>query len=210
MILCVCDNASYFSPFLFLLWKKSVCKKNDSWAFLFSRLLCQIVQAIIDYQLWCHHSSLFTFSLGDIPLLAWLLVSLSLLLVVVVNEVVKLHEIRYSSHKTKLKWENIQNKWQTGDNKEMFIARYNLFTMVTLQGACSLPEETEAAVWDKARYELSILMFVSSQSWKSRGGRTPPTLQPRGTAISRRSTTKCNDGGLRSADFWALGATFLK
>lgn len=129
-ILCVCDNTSwiYFSLFLFILWKKSISKKTYSWSFLFSRLLCQIVQAIIDYQLWCHHGSLFTFSLGDIPLLAWLLVSLSLMLVVVVNEVVKLHEIRYnSSHKTELKWENIHSKWQTGDINEMFNARYNFF-----------------------------------------------------------------------------------
>lgn len=58
-------------------------------------LLSQIVQATVDYQLWRHKGSLLTFNLGDIPLLAWLLVSLSPLLVVVVNEVVKLHEIRY-------------------------------------------------------------------------------------------------------------------
>lgn len=51
----------------------------------------------MDYQLWRHHGSLLQFGLGDIPLLAWLLVSLSLMLVVVLNEVVKLHEIRYES-----------------------------------------------------------------------------------------------------------------
>ncbi|TNN03543.1 hypothetical protein fugu_000572 [Takifugu bimaculatus] len=76
------------------LWRKSPFS-NIWWCLTVPVvLLCQIVQAIIDYQLWCHHGSLFTFSLGDIPLLAWLLVSLSLMLVVVVNEVVKLHEIR--------------------------------------------------------------------------------------------------------------------
>lgn len=61
---------------------------------LLSSLLSQIVQATVDYQLWRHQGSPLTFNLGDIPLLAWLLVSVSLLLVVVVNEVVKLHEIR--------------------------------------------------------------------------------------------------------------------
>lgn len=60
-------------------------------------LLSQIVQATVDYQVWRHQGSLLTFNLGDIPLLAWLLVSLSPLLVVVVNEVVKLHEIRYKT-----------------------------------------------------------------------------------------------------------------
>lgn len=49
----------------------------------------------MDYQLWRDRGSPLTFDLGDIPLLAWLLASLSPLLVVVVNEVVKLHEIRY-------------------------------------------------------------------------------------------------------------------
>ncbi|KAM6899036.1 transmembrane protein 94 isoform 2-T2 [Lycodopsis pacificus] len=57
-------------------------------------LLSQLVQATVDYQLWRDQGSLLTFDLGDIPLLAWLLVSLSPLLVVLVNEVVKLHEIR--------------------------------------------------------------------------------------------------------------------
>lgn len=60
-----------------------------------SSLLSQVVQAMVDYQLWRHQASPLTLNLGDIPLLAWLVVSLSPLLVVVVNEVVKLHEIRY-------------------------------------------------------------------------------------------------------------------
>ncbi|MEQ2166252.1 hypothetical protein GOODEAATRI_025966 [Goodea atripinnis] len=53
------------------------------------------VQATVDYQLWRDQSSCLTFSLANIPLEVWLLASLSPLLVVVVNEVVKLHEIRY-------------------------------------------------------------------------------------------------------------------
>ncbi|XP_047232729.1 transmembrane protein 94 isoform X4 [Girardinichthys multiradiatus] len=52
------------------------------------------VQATVDYQLWRDQSSRLTFSLANIPLEVWLLASLSPLLVVVVNEVVKLHEIR--------------------------------------------------------------------------------------------------------------------
>ncbi|MED6236856.1 Transmembrane protein 94 [Ataeniobius toweri] len=52
------------------------------------------VQAMVDYQLWRDQSSRLTFSLANIPLEVWLLASLSPLLVVVVNEVVKLHEIR--------------------------------------------------------------------------------------------------------------------
>lgn len=60
-----------------------------------SRLLGQVVQATVDYLLWQKQGNFLTFRLGDIPLLSWLLVSLSLLVVVVVNEVVKLHEIRY-------------------------------------------------------------------------------------------------------------------
>uniref|UniRef100_A0A8C3AVX5 Transmembrane protein 94 n=1 Tax=Cyclopterus lumpus TaxID=8103 RepID=A0A8C3AVX5_CYCLU len=57
-------------------------------------LLSQLVQATVDYQLWRDRDSRLAFNLGDIPLMAWLLVSLSPLLVVMVNEVVKLHEIR--------------------------------------------------------------------------------------------------------------------
>lgn len=60
-----------------------------------SSLISQIVQATVDYQLWRDQGSLLSFHLVNIPLLAWLLVALSSLLVVVVNEAVKLHEIRY-------------------------------------------------------------------------------------------------------------------
>lgn len=58
-------------------------------------LLSQLVQATVDYQLWQHRDGSLTFNLDDIPLLAWVLISLCPLLVVVVNEMVKLHEIRY-------------------------------------------------------------------------------------------------------------------
>uniref|UniRef100_A0A673A9J3 Transmembrane protein 94 n=1 Tax=Sphaeramia orbicularis TaxID=375764 RepID=A0A673A9J3_9TELE len=76
------------------LWRKSPFS-NTWWCLTVPVvLLSQIVQATVDYQLWRDQSSLLTFDLADIPLLAWLLVSLSPLLVVVVNEVVKLHEIR--------------------------------------------------------------------------------------------------------------------
>ncbi|KAK5851397.1 hypothetical protein PBY51_002195 [Eleginops maclovinus] len=76
------------------LWRKSPFS-NTWWCLTVPVvLLSQLVQATVDYQLWRDRGSLLTFDLGDIPLLAWLLVSLSPLLVVVVNEVVKLHEIR--------------------------------------------------------------------------------------------------------------------
>lgn len=53
-----------------------------------------MVQATVDFQLWQDRGSSLTFDLAEIPMLAWLVVSLSSLLVVLVNEVVKLHEIR--------------------------------------------------------------------------------------------------------------------
>ncbi|KAJ8283888.1 hypothetical protein COCON_G00027380 [Conger conger] len=58
-------------------------------------LLGQVVQATVDFQLWQDRSgNNVPFGLSDIPMLVWLLVSLSPLLVVLVNEAVKLHEIR--------------------------------------------------------------------------------------------------------------------
>ncbi|KAM3591994.1 uncharacterized protein V6R79_011033 [Siganus canaliculatus] len=76
------------------LWRKSPFS-NTWWCLTVPVvLLSQVVQATVDYQLWHHQDSPLTFKLANIPLLAWLLVSLSPLLVVVVNEVVKLHEIR--------------------------------------------------------------------------------------------------------------------
>lgn len=57
-------------------------------------LLGQVVQTVVDLQLWTHRESRIHFGLEDVPLLTWLLGCLSLVLVVVTNEVVKLHEIR--------------------------------------------------------------------------------------------------------------------
>ncbi|XP_051969183.1 transmembrane protein 94-like isoform X2 [Xyrauchen texanus] len=56
-------------------------------------LLGQVVQAVVDYHLW-QDSNIEIFTLSDIPLEVWLLVSLSIVLVVLINEAVKLHEIR--------------------------------------------------------------------------------------------------------------------
>lgn len=58
------------------------------------RLLGQVVQTAVDLQLWTHRDSRVHFGLEDVPLLTWLLGCLSLVLVVVTNEIVKLHEIR--------------------------------------------------------------------------------------------------------------------
>uniref|UniRef100_A0A3P9N8U2 Transmembrane protein 94 n=1 Tax=Poecilia reticulata TaxID=8081 RepID=A0A3P9N8U2_POERE len=76
------------------LWRKTPF--NNTWWCLTVPvvLLGQGVQATVDYQLWRDQSSPLTFSLANIPLEVWLLASLSPLLVVLVNEVVKLHEIR--------------------------------------------------------------------------------------------------------------------
>lgn len=76
------------------LWRKSPF--NNTWWCLTVPfvLLGQGVQGTVDYQLWRDHGSHLSFSLANIPLEVWLLASLSPLLVVVVNEVVKLHEIR--------------------------------------------------------------------------------------------------------------------
>lgn len=57
-------------------------------------LLGQVVQTAVDLQLWTHRDSRVHFGLEDVPLLTWLLGCLSLVLVVVSNEIVKLHEIR--------------------------------------------------------------------------------------------------------------------
>lgn len=58
------------------------------------RLLGQVLQTVVDLQLWTHRDSRVHFGLQDVPLLTWLLGCLSLVLVVVTNEIVKLHEIR--------------------------------------------------------------------------------------------------------------------
>lgn len=58
----------------------------------------------MDYQLWRDQGSSLTFSLANIPMEVWLLASLSPVLVVVVNEVVKLHEIRYAAIDSTKAW----------------------------------------------------------------------------------------------------------
>lgn len=76
------------------LWRKSPFS-NTWWSLTVPVvLLGQLAQATVDYQLWQDRASPVTFGLGDIPLLAWLLASLSVLLVLLVNELVKMHEIR--------------------------------------------------------------------------------------------------------------------
>lgn len=60
-----------------------------------------MVQAVIDYNLWHDRSKNGTrseqnFTLNHVPMEVWLLVSLSTVLVVLINEAVKMHEIRYS------------------------------------------------------------------------------------------------------------------
>ncbi|XP_017339596.1 transmembrane protein 94 isoform X2 [Ictalurus punctatus] len=61
-------------------------------------LLGQVVQAIIDYHLWHDRSNNgktgLDFTLSHVPMEVWLLGSLSTVLVVLINEAVKLHEIR--------------------------------------------------------------------------------------------------------------------
>uniref|UniRef100_A0A3Q2FPS6 Transmembrane protein 94 n=1 Tax=Cyprinodon variegatus TaxID=28743 RepID=A0A3Q2FPS6_CYPVA len=74
------------------LWRKSPFN-NTWWCLTVPVLLGQGVQATVDYQLWRDQGSSLTFSLANIPMEVWLLASLSPVLVVVVNEVVKLHEI---------------------------------------------------------------------------------------------------------------------
>ncbi|KAL0594552.1 Transmembrane protein 94 [Plecturocebus cupreus] len=76
------------------LWRKSPLT-NLWWAVTVPVvLLGQVVQTAVDLQLWTHRDSHVHFGLEDVPLLTWLLGCLSLVLVVVTNEVVKLHEIR--------------------------------------------------------------------------------------------------------------------
>ncbi|XP_032312734.1 transmembrane protein 94 isoform X6 [Camelus ferus] len=76
------------------LWRKSPLT-NLWWAVTVPVvLLGQVVQTAVDLQLWTHTDSHVHFGLEDVPLLTWLLGCLSLVLVVVTNEIVKLHEIR--------------------------------------------------------------------------------------------------------------------
>ncbi|XP_055993842.1 transmembrane protein 94 isoform X2 [Sorex fumeus] len=76
------------------LWRKSPLT-NLWWALTLPVvLLGQLAQTAVDLQLWTHRASHVHFGPEDVPLLTWLLGCLSLVLVVVTNEIVKLHEIR--------------------------------------------------------------------------------------------------------------------
>lgn len=59
------------------------------------RLLGQVAQTVLDLKLWENLSSSLTFNHVSISPVSWLLGFLSLVLVVIINEIVKLHEIRY-------------------------------------------------------------------------------------------------------------------
>ncbi|KAG8446140.1 hypothetical protein GDO86_013849 [Hymenochirus boettgeri] len=76
------------------LWKRNPFS-NRWWSTSLPVLvLAQGLQAALDLQLWINPNSPLTFHLGDIPLLTWLVGTLSLLVILVINELVKLHEIR--------------------------------------------------------------------------------------------------------------------
>lgn len=59
------------------------------------RVLGQVAQTVLDLKLWENLNSSLTFSHVSISPVSWLLGFLSLVLVVIINEIVKLHEIRY-------------------------------------------------------------------------------------------------------------------
>ena len=59
------------------------------------RLLGQVAQTVLDLKLWENLNSSLTFNHVSISPVSWLLGFLSLVLVVIINEIVKLHEIRY-------------------------------------------------------------------------------------------------------------------
>ncbi|XP_044309887.1 transmembrane protein 94 isoform X1 [Varanus komodoensis] len=76
------------------LWRKSPFT-NFWWTLTVAVvLLGQVIQTLLDLKLWVNLESPITCRVGDIPLASWLLGLLSLVLVVIINETVKLHEIR--------------------------------------------------------------------------------------------------------------------
>ncbi|XP_068119528.1 endoplasmic reticulum magnesium-transporting P-type ATPase isoform X2 [Hyperolius riggenbachi] len=76
------------------LWKRSPFS-NMWWSLTLPVLiLAQGLQTVLDLLLWTNPDSPIRFSFWDIPLLSWLLGSLSLILVLLINEIVKMHEIR--------------------------------------------------------------------------------------------------------------------
>ncbi|XP_053938904.1 transmembrane protein 94 isoform X2 [Cuculus canorus] len=76
------------------LWKKSPLS-NRWWTLTVAVvLLGQVAQTMLDLKLWENLSSSLTFNHVSISPVSWLLGFLSLILVVIINEIVKLHEIR--------------------------------------------------------------------------------------------------------------------
>ncbi|XP_018417051.1 PREDICTED: transmembrane protein 94 isoform X1 [Nanorana parkeri] len=76
------------------LWRRSPFS-NIWWSLSLPVLVvAQGLQIGLDLHLWTNSDSSLKFSLWDIPLLSWLTGSLSLLVVLIINEIVKLHEIR--------------------------------------------------------------------------------------------------------------------
>uniref|UniRef100_A0A7M4EA37 Transmembrane protein 94 n=1 Tax=Crocodylus porosus TaxID=8502 RepID=A0A7M4EA37_CROPO len=76
------------------LWKKSPLS-NRWWAMtVIVVLLGQVVQTALDLNLWVNLESPLPFSSLHVSPVSWLLGFLSLILVVIINEIVKLHEIR--------------------------------------------------------------------------------------------------------------------
>ncbi|XP_062858998.1 transmembrane protein 94 isoform X2 [Trichomycterus rosablanca] len=76
------------------LWRKNPFS-NTWWCLTVPFVLMgQVVQATVDYYLWQDRSGGSVFLLNHVPMVVWLLVSLSTVLVVLINEAVKLHEIR--------------------------------------------------------------------------------------------------------------------
>nr|XP_013799559.1 PREDICTED: uncharacterized protein KIAA0195 homolog [Apteryx mantelli mantelli] len=76
------------------LWKKSPLS-NRWWTLTVAVvLLGQVAQTVLDLKLWENLSSPLTFNYVPISPVSWLLGFLSLVLVVIINEIVKLHEIR--------------------------------------------------------------------------------------------------------------------
>nr|XP_056713530.1 transmembrane protein 94 isoform X1 [Euleptes europaea] len=76
------------------LWKKSPFT-NIWWTLtVVVVLLGQVVQTLLDLNLWVNLESPVAYKMDAVPMASWLLGLLSLVLVVVINETVKLHEIR--------------------------------------------------------------------------------------------------------------------
>ncbi|XP_078728840.1 transmembrane protein 94 isoform X1 [Lampetra fluviatilis] len=76
------------------LWRHSPFT-NTWWTAMVPLLLAlQAVQAAVDVQLWRNGESLVAVWLADVPVVTWLLGFLWLIPLVVVNELIKLHEIR--------------------------------------------------------------------------------------------------------------------